>query len=316
MTIKTKATRDGYGDALVELGERDERIVVLGADLTGSTRANLFAARFPERFVECGIAEQNAMNIASGLSMAGKIPFVSTYAVFVVGRALDQVRTTVCYSNLNVKIAGAHGGISVGADGATHQALEDVATLRAIPGITVIVPCDYQETRKAILWAAEHRGPVYVRFGREPVPMLTEADTPFVWGKANLVNDGTDVTIINNGPVLIECLGAVEALRAEGISARLLNMHTVKPIDRQAIVRAAQETGAIVTVEEHQVMGGFGSAVAEVVVQEAPVPMRFIGIQDRFGESGEPDELFEAFGLKAKDIVKAAKEAMAAKKAC
>lgn len=316
MTIQTKPTRDGYGDALVELGQRDERVVVLGADLTGSTRADRFSSRFPERFVECGIAEQNAMNIASGLSMAGKIPFVSTYAVFVVGRALDQIRTTVCYSNLNVKIAGAHGGISVGADGATHQALEDVATLRTIPGITVIVPCDYHETRKAILWAAEHQGPVYVRFGREPVPMLTDEDTPFVWGKANLLHDGTDVTIINNGPVLKECLDAVGALEGEGISARLLNMHTVKPIDREAIVKAARETGAIVTVEEHQVMGGFGSAVAEVVVQEAPVPMRFIGIQDRFGESGEPDELFVAFGLKAKDIVKAAKEAIAAKKAC
>lgn len=316
MTIKAKPTRDGYGDALVELGQKDERIVVLGADLTDSTRANRFADKFPDRFIECGIAEANAMNIASGLSMAGKIPFVSTYAVFVVGRALDQIRTTVCYSNLNVKIAGAHGGISVGADGATHQALEDVATLRTIPGITVIVPCDYQETRKAILWAAEHRGPVYVRFGREPVPMVTEEDTPFVWGKANLVNDGSDVTIINNGPVLKECLDAVEMLKGEGISARLLNMHTVKPIDREAIAKAARETGAIVTVEEHQVMGGFGSAVAEVVVQEAPVPMRFIGIQDRFGESGEPDELFVAFGLKAKDIAAAVHEVLAAKKGC
>jgi len=314
MTIKAKPTRDGYGDALVELGQRDERIVVLGADLTDSTRANRFADKFPERFIECGIAEANAMNIASGLSMAGKIPFVSTYAVFVVGRALDQIRTTVCYSSLNVKIAGAHGGISVGADGATHQALEDVATLRTIPHITVIVPCDYQETRKAILWAAEHQGPVYVRFGREPVPMVTDEDTPFVCGKANLVNDGSDVTIINNGPVLKECLDAVEMLKGEGISARLLNMHTVKPIDREAIVKAARETGAIVTVEEHQVMGGFGSAVAEVVVQDAPVPMRFIGIQDRFGESGEPDELFVAFGLKATDIAGAVREVLAAKK--
>ena len=315
MTIKTKPTRDGYGDALVELGETNERVVVLSADLTSSTRADRFAAKFPERFVECGIAEQNAMNVAAGLSLAGKIPFVSTYAVFVVGRALDQIRTTVCYSNLNVKIAGAHGGISVGPDGATHQALEDVATLRAIPGMTVIVPCDYHETRKAVLWAAEHQGPVYVRFGREPVPMLTDEQTPFVWGKANLVSDGRDVAIINNGPVLKECMDAVEALKGEGISARLLNMHTVKPIDREAIVKAARETGAIVTVEEHQVMGGFGSAVAEVVVQEHPVPMRFIGIQDRFGESGEPDELFVAFGLKATNIVAAVHEVLAAKRA-
>ena len=183
MTLQVKPTRDGYGDGLVEAGQRDERIVVLGADLTGSTRADRFATRFPERFVECGIAEQNALNIASGLALAGKIPFVSTYAVFVVGRALDQIRTTVCYSQLNVKIAGAHGGISVGADGATHQALEDVATLRAIPGITVIVPCDYYETRKAIVWAAEHEGPVYVRFGREPVPVLTDETTPLWWAR-------------------------------------------------------------------------------------------------------------------------------------
>ncbi|HHX45104.1 MAG TPA: transketolase family protein [Chloroflexi bacterium] len=316
MTLQVKPTRDGYGDGLVEAGQRDERIVVLGADLTGSTRADRFATRFPERFVECGIAEQNALNIASGLALAGKIPFVSTYAVFVVGRALDQIRTTVCYSQLNVKIAGAHGGISVGADGATHQALEDVATLRAIPGITVIVPCDYYETRKAIVWAAEHEGPVYVRFGREPVPVLTDETTPFVVGKAQLLQDGTDVTIINNGPVLKECLDAVALLQEQGIAARLLNMPTVKPIDREAIIRAARETGAIVTVEEHQVMGGFGSAVAEVVVQEAPVPMRFIGIQDRFGESGEPEELFAAFGLKAQNIVAAACEAIAAKKAC
>jgi len=314
MTRQVKATRDGYGDALVELGAQDERIVVLGADLTGSTRANLFASQFPERFVECGIAEQNALNIASGLALAGKIPFVSTYAVFVVGRALDQIRTTVCYSGLNVKVVGAHGGISVGADGATHQALEDVATLRALPGMTVIVPCDYEETRKAILWAAAHEGPVYVRFGREPVPVVTTRETPFVWGQAQQMRDGTDVTIINNGPVLAECLDAVEALAAEGVSVRLLNMPTVKPIDRAAIVAAARETGAIVTVEEHQVMGGFGSAVAEVVVQEAPVPMRFIGIQDRFGESGEPDELFVAFGLKATDIAAAAREAIAAKR--
>lgn len=314
MTIQVKPTRDGYGDGLVELGQKDARVVVLGADLTGSTRADRFASKFPERFVECGIAEQNALNIAAGLALAGKIPFVSTYAVFVVGRALDQIRTTVCYSHLNVKIAGAHGGISVGADGATHQALEDVATLRAIPGMTVIVPCDYYETRKAIVWAAEHDGPVYVRFGREPVPLLTDEATPFVVGKAQQMAEGSDVTIINNGPVLKECLDAVAALKAEGIAARLLNMPTVKPIDREAIVAAARETGAIVTVEEHQVMGGFGSAVAEVVVQEAPVPMRFIGIQDRFGESGEPEELFVAFGLKAKNIVQAAHEVLAAKK--
>jgi len=313
MTVKVRATRDGYGDALAELGARDERIVVLGADLTSSTRASSFADRFPERFVEVGIAEQNAMNVAAGLSMTGKIPFVSTYAVFVTGRALDQIRTTVCYSNLNVKIAGAHGGISVGADGATHQALEDVAIMRNLPNMTVIVPCDYYETKKAIAWSAKHLGPYYVRFGREPVPMLTEPDTPFECGKANTISDGTDLSILNNGPLLSQCIEAVDMLRSSGISARLVNMHTVKPIDREAIIEAAEETGAIVTVEEHQVHGGFGSAVAEVVVREAPVPMRFIGIQDRFGTSGTPAELFVAFGLTAQDIAKTAEDVVRAK---
>jgi len=313
MTMNVRATRDGYGDALVELGEKDERIVVLGADLTSSTRASSFAAKFPERFVEVGIAEQNAMNVAAGLSMAGKIPFVSTYAVFVTGRALDQIRTTVCYSNLNVKIAGAHGGISVGADGATHQALEDVAITRSLPNMTVIVPCDYYETKKAIVWSAGHVGPCYVRFGREPVPVVTQPDSPFTCGKGYVIREGTDLTILNNGPLLKQCLDALDLLASAGISARLVNLHTVKPIDREIITRAAKETGAIVTVEEHQVQGGFGSAVAEVVVQAAPVPMRFIGIQDRFGESGTPEELFAAFGLTAEDIAEAAEDVLRAK---
>ena len=314
MTMDVRATRDGYGDALVELGEKDERIVVLGADLTGSTRASSFATRFPERFVEVGIAEQNAMNVAAGLSMAGKIPFVSTYAVFVTGRALDQIRTTVCYSNLNVKIAGAHGGISVGADGATHQALEDVAIMRSLPNMTVIVPCDYYETKKAIIWSAGHVGPCYVRFGREPVPVVTQPDSVFTCGEGYVIREGTDLTILNNGPLLGQCLDALDLLASAGISARLANIHTVKPIDREIITRAAEETGAIVTVEEHQVQGGFGSAVAEVVVQETPVPMRFVGIQDRFGESGTPEELFAAFGLTAEDIAQAAEDVLRAKR--
>ncbi|MBC7231859.1 MAG: transketolase family protein [Chloroflexi bacterium] len=312
--IKWKATRDGYGDALVEMGAQDERIVVLGADLTDSTRALWFAQKYPDRFFDFGIAEQNMLNAAAGLAMVGKIPWVSTYGVFVAGRAWDQIRTTTCYSNLNVKIGGAHGGISVGQDGATHQALEDVATMRVLPNMTVIVPADYYETKKAVIWACKHVGPVYVRFGREPVPIVTKPEDPFIMGKANLINDGTDVTIMNNGPVLWECMKAVQTLKEKGISARLLNMHTVKPIDREAIAKAARETGAIVTVEEHQVMGGFGSAVAEVVVQTYPVPMRFIGIQDRFGESGTPEELFEEFGLTAKHIVAAVEDVLKAKR--
>ena len=311
--IKWKPTRDGYGDALVEMGGLDERIVVLGADLSDSTRALWFWKKYPERFFEFGIAEQNMLNAAAGLSLAGKIPWVSTYGVFVAGRAWDQIRTTTCYSKLNVKIAGAHGGISVGPDGATHQALEDVATMRVLPNMVVITPCDYWETKKAVIWACKYVGPVYVRFGREPVPMVTTAEDRFEFGKANQINDGKDLTIINNGPILYECIKAVQALKEKGISARLLNMHTVKPIDREAIAAAARETGGIVTVEEHQVMGGFGSAVAEVVVQTHPVPMRFIGIQDRFGESGTPEQLFKEFGLTAADIVQAAEQVVRAK---
>jgi transketolase len=311
--IKSKPTRDGYGDGLVEMGAKDPRIVVLGADLTDSTRALWFQQKYPDRFFDFGIAEQNMLNAAAGLSLVGKVPWVSTYGVFVAGRAWDQIRTTVCYSKLNVKIGGAHGGISVGPDGATHQALEDVATMRVLPNMIVIVPADYYETKKAVMWACQHVGPVYVRFGREPVPLVTQPDDPFVMGKANLIHDGQDVTIINNGPVLKEAMDAVEILKGKGISARLVNMHTVKPIDREMIAKCARETGAIVTVEEHQVQGGFGSAVAEAVVQAHPVPMRFIGIQDRFGSSGSPEELFEAFGLKAKDIVAAVEDVLRAK---
>lgn len=315
MTDRTEiATRDAYGEALVELAAVDERIVVLGADLTGSTRTDWFADRYPDRFFDFGIAEQNMLNAAAGLSLVGKIPWVSTYGVFVAGRAWDQIRTTTCYSNLNVKIGGAHGGISVGPDGATHQALEDVATMRVLPNMSVIVPADYHETKKAVAWACKYVGPVYVRFGREPVPVVTQPEDPFEWGKANLIQDGGDVTIANNGPVLKQAMQALELLQQKGISARLLNIHTVKPIDREAIAKAARETGAIVSVEEHQVAGGFGSAVAEVVVQEYPVPMRFIGIQDRFGESGTPEQLFEEFGLTAKHIVAAVEDVLKAKK--
>ena len=311
--IKSKPTRDGYGDGLVEMGAKDPRIVVLGADLTDSTRAAWFQQKYPDRFFDFGIAEQNMLNAAAGLSLVGKVPWVSTYGVFVAGRAWDQIRTTVCYSKLNVKIGGAHGGISVGPDGATHQALEDVATMRVLPNMIVIVPADYYETKKAVMWACQYVGPVYVRFGREPVPLITQPDDPFVMGKANLIHDGKDVTIINNGPVLKEAIDAVEILKGKGVSARLVNMHTVKPIDREMIAKCARETGAIVTVEEHQVQGGFGSAVAEAVVQTHPVPMRFIGIQDRFGTSGSPEELFEAFGLKARDIVAAVQDVLRSK---
>ena len=302
---KPIATRDAYGEALVELAAKDERIVVLGADLTGSTRTAWFAEQYPDRFFDFGIAEQNMLNAAAGLSLVGKIPWVSTYSVFVAGRAWDQIRTTTCYSNLNVKMGGAHGGISVGPDGATHQALEDVATMRVLPNMTVIVPADYHETKKAVAWATNHVGPVYVRFGREPVPVVTRPEDPFVMGKANLINDGTDVTIANNGPVLREAMEAVELLKGKGISARLLNIHTVKPIDGEAIAKAARETGAIVTLEEHQVMGGFGSAVAEVLVENIPVPMIRVGVRDTYAESGPYLKLLDKYGLSSNYITEA-----------
>jgi transketolase len=306
-----KPSRDGYGLGLVDLGQADQRVVVLGADLTASTRANWFQEKFPERFFSTGIAEANMVNIAAGLSLVGKIPFVCTYGVFVAGRAWDQVRTTVCYANLNVKLGGAHGGISVGADGATHQALEDIALMRCLPNMTVVVPCDALETRKATVAIGAMHGPAYVRFGREPIPVITEEQTPFTLGKAETFRPGDDLSIIACGYMVSEALKAAETLQQENrVSARVINLHTVKPIDRAAITRAAAETGAIVTAEEHQVMGGFGSAVAEVAAAECPVPMRLVGIQDRFGESGEPEELLEAFGCCAGAIVAAAREVL------
>jgi transketolase len=310
-----KPSRDGYGLGLVDLGTADPRVVVLGADLTASTRANWFKDKFPDRFFSIGIAEANMVNVAAGLSLVGKIPFVCTYGVFVAGRAWDQVRTTVCYANLNVKLGGAHGGISVGPDGATHQALEDIALMRCLPNMTVVVPCDAIETRKATVAIGKMHGPAYVRFGREPIPVITTDQTPFTLGKAETFRDGSDLCIIACGYMVGEALQAAETLQQEDkVSARVVNLHTVKPIDRAAIARAAAETGAIVTAEEHQVMAGFGSAVAEVVTTECPVPMRFVGIQDRFGESGEPEELLDEFGCTARAIVAAARQVLTRKR--
>jgi len=308
--FEMKATRDGYGEALVELGKKNPRVVVLGADLTDSTRTGWFAEKFPDRFFEIGIAEQDMLNTAAGLSLTGKIPFVSTYGVFVSGRAWEQIRTTICYANLNVKIGGAHGGVSVGPDGATHQALEEIALMRVLPNMKVIVPCDAIETYKATMKAAELKGPVYIRFGREKIPVITKKDTPFQLGKAATFREGKDVSLIACGYMVYEALKAADELEKKKISAKVINLHTVKPIDKEAIVKAAKETGAIVTCEEHQIMGGFGSAVAEVVVENYPVPMKFIGIQDRFGESGTPEELIKEFNLDSSDIIKAVEEVL------
>lgn len=313
-------TRDGYGKGLVEAGEKDKRVVVLCADLTESTRSLWFAEKFPERFVEMGVAEQNMATVAAGMANYGKIPFISSYAAFSPGRNNEQIRTTICINNVPVKIGGAHAGISVGPDGATHQALEDIALMRVLPRMTVLVPCDAIEARKATVAAAFHPGPVYIRFGREKSPVFTTEDTAFEIGRAEIFRKGSpstssgqlspQVAIIGCGMLLYNALAAAEELSKEGIEAMVINSHTVKPIDTETIVNAAKKCGAVVTVEEHQVNGGLGSAVAEVLAKNYPVPQEFIGIQDRFGESGEPWELVEKFGMGVKDIRETAKKAI------
>lgn len=311
---KMKPTRDGYGEGLVEVAEKNNDIVAIGADITGSTRVDWFQKKFPDRFISVGIAEQNQMCIAAGMSLKGKIPFVCNYGVFLAGRAWDQIRTTVCYNNLNVKLAGAHGGISVGPDGATHQALEEIALMRCLPNMTVVVPTDAIETKKATLASTQINGPVYLRFGREKVPTVTSEDTPFEIGKAYCCREGSDVAIIACGSMVYESLVAADKLKEEGISAAVINNHTIKPIDQETIIEAAQKTGAVVTVEEHQVMGGMGSAVLEVLAQNYPVPVKMIGVMDRFGESGEPDILMKKFGLTSDNIVKTVKDVLKMKK--
>ena len=308
--VAMKKTREGFGRALVDLGERDPRIVVLVGDLSESTMVSFFAERFPERFIQVGIAEQNMMCVAGGLAAMGKIPFLATYGAFASCRAADQMRVTVAYSNLNVKIGGAHGGISVGPDGATHQAMEEISIVRSIPNMSMIVPCDFWETYKATLAAAQHQGPVYLRFGREDVPVVTAEDTPFTFGKGAVFAEGRDLTIIACGVMVYEALRARETLSERGLTARVVNLHTLKPIDAALIERCARETGAIVTAEEHQVNGGLGGAVAEVAVRTHPVPMEFVAVMDRFGQSGKPAELMDAFGLRAKNIVAAAERAL------
>lgn len=314
-TPEYKLTREAFGETIVRLGKDNKNIVVLDADLSKSTMTNKFWKAYPDRFFDMGIAEQDMISTAAGLATTGKIPFCATYGVFLPGRCWDQVRISICYSNLNVKIASAHGGVSVGADGATHQALEDVALMRCLPNVKIIMPCDAIEMVKAVEAVTAAYGPMMLRFGREKVPILTKQEDKFEIGVANMLQQGSDVTLIGGGGlILYECMKAAEELAKENISCRILDMHTIKPLDKDAILKAAKETGAIVTCEEHQVMGGMGSAIAEVVVQNFPVPMEFIGIQDRFGESGTPVQLFEEFGLSAKFIVQAVKKVLRRKK--
>ena len=305
--------RDGYGKALMELCEKRKDVMVLDADVAKSTRTVWIRDKYPEHFLDMGISEQDMVGTAAGLALSGMVPFASTYCVFLAGRAWDQIRTTVCYNNLNVKLGGAHAGISVGPDGATHQALEDVALMRVLPNMTVIVPCDAEETRKATLAMAERQGPCFVRFGREAVPVVTDESTPFEIGKARLCREGSDVTVFANGAMVFEAQNAADALAKEGVSVRVYDLHTVKPLDEETVLKAAEETGCIVTAEEHQVNGGMGSTVAEFLAKHCPVPMEFVGMQDSFGESGDPQELMDKYGLNQKTIEEKIRKVLARK---
>lgn len=311
--IKT-ATRDAYGKALVELGEKNEKLVVFDADLAAATKTGMFKKAFPERFIDCGIAEGNMMGVAAGMATAGYTVFASSFAMFAAGRAFEQIRNTIGYPHLNVKIGATHAGISVGEDGASHQCCEDIALMRTIPGMTIINPADDIEARLAVFVAAEHNGPVYMRFGRLAVPRVFDESYKFEIGKGVYLNKGTDVTVIATGLLVERAIQAVELLKNEGISASLINMATIKPIDREIIIDAAKTTGCIVTAEEHNIIGGLGSAVAEVVAEECPVPVLRVGVEDTFGKSGPALELLEIFGLNAQNIVAKAKKAIELKK--
>ncbi|SHH48710.1 transketolase family protein [Tepidibacter thalassicus] len=306
--MKKIATREAYGNALVKLGKENENVVVLDADLSKSTKTAGFKKEFPERFFNMGIAEQNLVGTAAGLSTAGKIPFASTFAMFAAGRAFEIIRNSVCYPKLNVKICATHAGISVGEDGASHQSVEDVAVMRSIPNMTVIVPADGVETEKVIFEIAKYNGPVYVRLGRSAVPTIFDESYEFKIGKGIEIKEGNDATVIACGIMVNEAVKAHEILKEEGISLRVINMPTIKPIDSDIIVKAAKETKAIVTAEEHNIIGGLGSAVSEVLAENCPVPMKRVGVKDTFGESGTPAELLEKYGLTADEIVKAVKE--------
>jgi len=303
------ATRDAYGDTLAELGRLNKDIVVLDADLSKSTKTEVFAKEFPERFFNTGIAEQNMAGIAAGLAAAGKIPFISTFAIFATGRAFEQIRNTIAYPRLNVKIAATHAGITVGPDGASHQSIEDIALMRAIPGMTIINPADATETRFAVKAALDIDGPVYIRLGRHKVPVIfQEGDYVFKPGKGVVLREGKDATIISTGIMTVIALEAADILKNRGIYVNVVNIHTIKPIDEELIIQLAEETGAVITAEEHSIIGGLGSAVAEVLAESRPTLMKRIGLKDVFGQSGEPDELLRFYSLTPDSIASAVKD--------
>jgi len=309
-----QATRDGYGKGLVALGKANKNIVVLSADLTESTRANWFRDEFPERFFSFGVAEQDMISTSAGFALSGKIPFCCSFGVFASGRAWEQTRVSAAYMNININIGGTHGGVTVGPDGATHQAIEEIALMRLLPHMSVVVPCDVVEAEKATIASAEIEGPVYLRLGREKLPLLTEGYKEFEIGKAHVIREGKDLTIIACGIMVYHAIKASDFLKAEGINAGVINLHTVKPIDREVILKAARKTGAIVTAEEHLIACGMGSAVSEVLIQEVPVPVEMVGVKDRFGESGAPWDLMKKLKLMPEDIVIAGKRVLKRKK--
>lgn len=303
-----KDTRSGFGDGLTELGKTNPNVVALCADLTGSLKMGDFQKNHPERFFQVGIAEANMMGIAAGMTIGGKIPFTGTFANFSTGRVYDQIRQSIAYSDKNVKICASHAGLTLGEDGATHQILEDIGLMKMLPGMTVINTCDYNQTKAATLAIAEHHGPVYLRFGRPKVANFTPEDQKFVIGKANILNEGTDVTIIATGHLVWEALQAAEQLEEKGISAEVIDIHTIKPLDKEAILASLKKTGCVVTAEEHNFLGGLGESVARTLALNTPAPQEFVATQDTFGESGTPEQLMEKYGLNAEAIVKASEK--------
>ncbi|MEP6584484.1 MAG: transketolase family protein, partial [Ginsengibacter sp.] len=300
-----KETRAGFGEAIYELGKTNENVVVLTADLAGSLKLHPFIKDFPERYLQCGIAEANMIGIAAGLTIGGKIPYTTTFANFSTGRVYDQIRQSVAYSNKNVKICASHAGLTLGEDGATHQILEDIGLMRMLPGMTVIVPCDFNQTKAATLAIADYEGPVYLRFGRPKWPNFTEENQKFEIGKAQILSEGNDITIFACGHLVWKAIEAGKILEEKGISVELINLHTIKPLDEEAIIKSIQKTKCAVTAEEHNILGGMGDAVAHVAARNFPVPIEYIGTKDTFGESGKPEDLLKKYGLDTPDIVKA-----------
>lgn len=308
-----KDTRSGFGAGMHELGQKNPNVVALCADLVGSLKLEAFIKENPERFVQCGISEANMIGVSAGLTIGGKIPFATTFANFATGRVYDQIRQSVAYSGKNVKICASHAGLTLGEDGATHQILEDIGMMKMLPGMTVINPCDYNQTKAATIALAEHEGPAYLRFGRPVIPVFTDADQKFEIGKAWMVNEGTDVSIFATGHMVWEAIQAGEILEAEGINAEIINIHTIKPLDEEAILKSVEKTGCVVTAEEHNRIGGLGDSVAQVLVKHKLAPQEYVAVNDSFGESGTPAQLLEKYGLTAKHIVEAAKRAIARK---